>query len=206
MVQQVFWSSMHLCAPLVLLPVQLMLPHARSVVGRPWCWGQVAVPQNKAHLDVPDGSGLDQMVNGSIGYYFTYLYIMGIYWGYTLVLVDPNFLGHPSRWWFQSFFQFSPGTLGKWSNLTYLSMGWFNHQLEQLKCHLMGLKPIWFSGKRQIYRRRWNNKSTSFCFGPVWNGKNSFLRTAMLIFPGCDWMNLASSKFWIPKKPMAFSN
>ena len=32
-VQQVFWSSMHLCAPLVLLPVQLMLPRARSVVG-----------------------------------------------------------------------------------------------------------------------------------------------------------------------------
>ena len=52
-----------------------------SLLGRPWCWGQVAVPPKKrAHLDVPGRKWMDQMVNGSIGLF--HLLINGVYWGH----------------------------------------------------------------------------------------------------------------------------
>ncbi len=57
-VQQVFWSSMHLCAPWALLPVQRMLPHARRGFSlgaaeafpkrRGFLRGQVSDPKTRA--------------------------------------------------------------------------------------------------------------------------------------------------------------
>ena len=51
-----------------------------------------------------------------------------IYSGYDLLT---TYRGAPCRWWFQTFFfNFHPGSLGRWSNLTniFFNMGW-NHQL-----------------------------------------------------------------------------
>ena len=129
-VQQVFWSSMHLFVLLVLLPVQLMLPRARSVVLGPGC----SPPQNKAHLDVPGRKWMDQMVNGSIGLF--HLLINGVYWGHNPftnnlltscdIQVGGGFI----------FFSFHPEPWGNdpiWRAYWHIfQMGWFNHQLEQL--------------------------------------------------------------------------
>ena len=43
-----------------------------------------------------------------------HLPINGVYWVYNplILTIDPNFLQHPSRWWFQVFLYFCPDPWG----------------------------------------------------------------------------------------------
>ena len=111
-----------------------------------------------------------------------------------LLTIDPNFLGHPSRWWFQRFHIFTPN-LGEMIQFDehIFQMGWFNHQLEQLKC---------LRGKNEFTGEGETTKAHHF-FLPVKRQKHLPENTHVNL-PGCNWMNLASAKFWIPKNQWHF--
>ena len=138
-VQQVFWSSMHLSVLLVLLPVQLMLPHARSVVGPSWvgrgAGARLQSPPKQSALGCP-GTEVDGSNGERINRVISPTYIMGVYWGYNPftnnlltscdIQVGGGFI----------FFSFHPEPWGNdpiWRAYWHIfQMGWFNHQLEQL--------------------------------------------------------------------------